>query len=140
MYSTITALLISYTPIQKQKFKIKKSIYMLKIIDPHKCTNLCCLISQFWGNCFVFDDTRLKPTLPQLSSTLNWQSIIENKQSKTNNKRKRPLVFTLTCIRIFVVAAAAAKWLWSCSTLCDPIDGSPQGSPVPGILQARTLE
>ena len=38
------------------------------------------------------------------------------------------------------VAAAAAKSLQSCLTLCDPIDGSPQGSPVPGILQARTLE
>ena len=38
------------------------------------------------------------------------------------------------------VAAAAAKSLQSCSTLCDPIDGSPPGSPVPGILQARTLE
>ena len=32
------------------------------------------------------------------------------------------------------------KSLQSCPTLCDPIDGSPQGSPVPGILQARTLE
>ena len=37
-------------------------------------------------------------------------------------------------------AAAAAKSLQSCSTLCDPIDGLPAGSPVPGILQARTLE
>ena len=37
-------------------------------------------------------------------------------------------------------AAAAAKSLQSCQTLCDPIDGSPPGSPVPGILQARTLE
>ena len=36
--------------------------------------------------------------------------------------------------------AAAAKSLQSCPTLCDPIDGSPSGSPVPGILQARTLE
>ena len=35
---------------------------------------------------------------------------------------------------------AAAKSLQSCPTLCDPIDGSPPGSPVPGILQARTLE
>ena len=33
-----------------------------------------------------------------------------------------------------------AKSLQSCPTLCDPIDGSPPGSPVPGILQARTLE
>ena len=39
-----------------------------------------------------------------------------------------------------VVAAAAAKSLQSCPTLWDPIDGSPPGSPVPGILQARTLE
>ena len=38
------------------------------------------------------------------------------------------------------VAAAAAKSLQSCPTLCDPIDGSPPGSPVPGILQARILE
>ena len=36
--------------------------------------------------------------------------------------------------------AAAAKSLQSCPTLCDPIDGSPPGSPVPGILQAGTLE
>ena len=37
-------------------------------------------------------------------------------------------------------AAAAAKLLQSCQTLCNPIDGSLPGSPVPGILQARTLE
>ena len=39
-----------------------------------------------------------------------------------------------------MAAAAAAKSLQSCSTLCDPIDSSLPGSPVPGILQARTLE
>ena len=38
------------------------------------------------------------------------------------------------------ISAAAAKSLQLCLTLCDPIDGSPQGSTVPGILQARTLE
>ena len=52
-------------------------------------------------------------------------------------------------IKIFLVkgssaheryATATAKSLQSCPTLCDPIDGSPPGSPVPGILQARTLE
>ena len=37
-------------------------------------------------------------------------------------------------------AAATAKSLQSCPTLCDPIDSSPTGSPIPGILQARTLE
>ena len=37
-------------------------------------------------------------------------------------------------------AAAAAKSLQSCLILCDPIDSNPPGSPIPGILQARTLE
>ena len=41
---------------------------------------------------------------------------------------------------IALTAAAAAKLLQSCPTLCDPIDGSPSGSPVSGILKARTLE
>ena len=39
-----------------------------------------------------------------------------------------------------VTATAAAKSLQSCPILCDPIDGSPPGYPIPGILQARTLE
>ena len=41
---------------------------------------------------------------------------------------------------IYTFSAAAAKSIQSCPTLCDPIDGSPLGSAVPGILQARTLE
>ena len=44
------------------------------------------------------------------------------------------------CKAICYKAAAAAKLLQSCPTLCDPIDSSPPGSPVPWILQARTLE
>ena len=43
-------------------------------------------------------------------------------------------------VYVFFAAAAAAKSLQSCPTLCDPINGSPPGSSVPGILQARTLE
>ena len=39
-----------------------------------------------------------------------------------------------------IYPAAAAKSFQSCLTLCDPIDGSPPGSTIPGILQARTLE
>ena len=42
--------------------------------------------------------------------------------------------------KAFAAAAAAAKSLQSCPTLCDPIDGSTLGSAIPGILQARTLE
>ena len=41
--------------------------------------------------------------------------------------------------KLWLITVAAAKSLQSCLTLCDPIDGSPPGSPVPGILQARTL-
>ena len=44
------------------------------------------------------------------------------------------------CTFFSSAAAAAAKLLQSCPTLCDPIDDSPPGSPVPGILQARVLE
>ena len=44
------------------------------------------------------------------------------------------------CLLSTAAAAAAAKSLQSCLTLCDPIDGSPPGSAVPGILQGRTLE
>ena len=42
--------------------------------------------------------------------------------------------------RIWIIYIHTAKSLQSCLTLCDPIDGSPPGSPIPGILQARTLE
>ena len=51
-----------------------------------------------------------------------------------------PLSLSLFIFSGYAAAAAAAKSLQSCPTLCDPIDGSPPGSPVPGILQARTLE
>ena len=53
-----------------------------------------------------------------------------------------PFVTTWMDLEIIVLSevAAAAKSLQSCPTLCDHIDGSPPGSPVPGILQARTLE
>ena len=47
---------------------------------------------------------------------------------------------TISETSAYPAAATAAKSLQSCPTLCDPIDGSPPGSPVPGILQARTLE
>ena len=54
-----------------------------------------------------------------------------------------PCPFLIPCpVHLFhlTIPAAAAKSLQSCPTLCDPIDGSPPGSSVPGILQARTLE
>ena len=57
---------------------------------------------------------------------------------------KTTMRYHLTLIRMAAIkksaAATAAKSLQLCPTLCDPIDGSPPGSPIPGILQARTLE
>ena len=52
----------------------------------------------------------------------------------------KTMVFPVVMYGCASAAAAAAKSFQSCPTLCDPIDGSPPGSPIPGILQARTLE
>ena len=49
-------------------------------------------------------------------------------------------MFNKSLITCLLYTAATAKLLQSCLTLCDPIDGSPPGSPIPGILQARTLK
>ena len=57
-----------------------------------------------------------------------------------NNGNRETVFFWAPKSPQMVTTAAAAKSLQSCPTLCDPIDGSPQGSPVPGILQARPLE
>ena len=54
------------------------------------------------------------------------------------SSQNKKFVFSLNLSA--AAAAAAVKSLQLCPTLCDPIDGSPPGFPVPGILQARTLE
>ena len=69
---------------------------------------------------------------------------IQNKQKK-NSKESKSFTFFASVAYLYwglpwLVAAAAAKSLQSCLTLCDHIDGSPPGSPIPGILQARILE
>ena len=50
------------------------------------------------------------------------------------------LIYMCVCVYVCNTLYAAAKLLQSCTTLCDPIDGSPPGSAIPGILQTRTLE
>ena len=67
----------------------------------------------------------------------NVQSCVHIFSPRELSNFRGPLLHVVTT---FLDAAAAAKSLQSCPTLCDPIDGSPPGSPVPGILQARTLE
>ena len=72
----------------------------------------------------------------------NRDTNVENKCMDTKGEKRRwgELGGWDWHIYTAAAAAAAAKSLQSCLTLCDPIDGSPPGSPVPGILQARTLE
>ena len=62
------------------------------------------------------------------SDTSECRTLAENRQEYLSRGKE------------YTAAAAAAKSLQSCPTLCDPIDGSPPGLPIPGILQARTLE
>ena len=69
---------------------------------------------------------------------LNW-GLLHCRQCGVSSLSNSSL-FQLIFLMIYAAAAAAAKSLQSCPTLCDPIDSSPPGSPVPGILQARTLE
>ena len=64
-----------------------------------------------------------------------------------DTKGPRRIVFSQTLLHLYMgrlhvnkLACMCAKSLQSCQTLCDPINGSPPGSPIPGILQARTLE
>ena len=57
-----------------------------------------------------------------------------------NNMNKEHKVIFKEMLSMYAVAAAAAKSLQSCPTLCDPLDGSPPGSAGPGILQAKILD
>ena len=66
------------------------------------------------------------------------ESVILTEIGKCRDIEDGPISAICECL--FSHILIAAKSLQSCPTLCDPIDGSPPGSPVPGILQARTLE
>ena len=68
----------------------------------------------------------------------NWLNCAKGDRMFVSLSLSLSFFFLLSC-NIYAAAAAAAS-LQSCPTLCDPIEGSPPGSPVPGILQARTLE
>ena len=66
------------------------------------------------------------------TSSTGWKELLKTQESS--------LLSFFFKVSVAAAAAAAAKSLQSCPTLCDPIDSSPPGSPIPGILQARTLE
>ena len=82
-------------------------------------------------------DTRVK-TVEKVPGTHGVHLLVEEGRWLTYTQYTQVL-YELP-IAAAAAAAAAAKLLQSCLTLCDPIDNSPPGSPVPGILQARTLE
>ena len=70
----------------------------------------------------------------------DWKRSVFIPIPKKGNAKESSNYRIIALISHAAAAAAAAKSLQSCPTLCDPRDGSPPGSPVPGILQARTLE
>ena len=70
----------------------------------------------------------------QLSLFHRWRNLNSKRRTVPTSPSR-----SVTC-KPLSINAAAAKSLQSCPILCDPIDGSPPGSPVPGVLQARTLE
>ena len=87
----------------------------------------------------------LKPSYTQVLFVTNYLSCVSLQRSKNpclTTSRTHTTLRTMPCVSYLPLplAAAAATLLQSCPTLCDPTDGSPPGSSVPGILQARTLE
>ena len=70
-----------------------------------------------------------------------WWATVHGVARESDTTSQLNTTISTSILHIFLLtAAAAAKSLQSCPTLCDPRDSSPPGSPVPGILQARTLE
>ena len=98
------------------------------------CSNHClvqtAVQSKRWGNHFIHDPILL---------SVKFEDILLSTHPSQQSTACRPNLAT-TCFCQVLLEYATAKSLQSCLTLCDPIDSSPPGSPVPGILQARTLE
>ena len=98
-----------------------------------------------------FRGKRWRERLEMASNSLTILPLGSSKLSLTLESRQTPCLLSpielarsdaapVSEFRPYETAAAAAKSLQACPTPCDPVDGSPPGSPVPGILQARTLE
>ena len=127
---TTSTLLIVSTPTQNKKFFKKKKTLGMMII--HFCvhwrgTVFLILEPQGpWKDMHIFIHTFTQVVSDTWSPPL--QSHLPHLKSTTNLSIRRPLLLLLL------------SWFQSCPTLCDPIEGISPGSPVPGILQARTLE
>ena len=107
-------------------------------------------LCRYWGNSQILSTSFIYLLIHSFSTTYeDTDSMLRNRNRKlpTNSPKasffwtiRICLIFKLTAFKNQHAAAAAAKSLQSCPTLCNPIDGSPPGSPIPRILQARTLE
>ena len=109
---------------------------------------------KYWGFSFNFSPSKEHPWL--ISFRMDWfdllaaqgtlQSLLQHHSSKASILWHSAFLIVqfsypnMTTRKTIALTATAAKSLQSCLTLCDSIDGSPPGSPIPGILQARTLE
>ena len=109
---------------------------------------------KYWSFSFSISPSKEQPGL--ISFRMDWLDLLAVQGTlKSLLQHHSSKAWILRCSAFFIVqlshpymttgktialTAAAAKSLQSCPTLCDPMDGSPRGSPVPGILQARTLE
>ena len=109
---------------------------------------------KYWGFSFNFSPSKEHPRL--ISFRMDWfdllaaqgtlQSLLQHHSSKASILWHSAFLIVqfsypyMTTRKTIALTATAAKSLQSCLTLCDYIDGSSPGSPIPGILQARTLE
>ena len=99
----------------------------------------------FENNHYVYTNTILlsvsvRREYRKLINQIEGRKTGQKKCEEKGGLRKFKIWWQKTSLFIFNTAAHAAKSLQSCPTLCDPVDGSPPGSSVHGILQARTLE
>ena len=128
--------------IQKYKCIPLYQANLLNLLTSSKCICVCiCVFLRIFytHNRIICKKRSFYYFLSNFGACISFSRLIvlaRHSRTKLNSigESKHPCCYRLS------VAAAAAKSLHSCPTLCDPIDGSPPGSPVPGILQARTLE
>ena len=93
---------------------------------------------KYWSFSFSISPSNEHPRL--ISFRMDWLDLLAVQATLKSLLQHHSSKASILGSQLYVAAAAAAKSLQSCRTLCDPIDGSPRSSPIPGILQARTLE
>jgi len=119
---------------------IKEGTWPFLSIKWNKICKYCCML--LWNFLKITEANWVRIILSSIPylKTVIYVTVAENSCLHDSEISGYAVKFCEQHIVVPVCLAAAAKSLQSCPTLCDPIGGSPPGSPVPGILQARTLE